>query len=294
MDSKHEFETELKSLKEQILRLQSENQELSSHLFRVNEKLRDSEQLKGHFISNITNEIVNPFASILAVAENLKKLNSDEIKMIHHMADLIFEEAFHLDFQLKNIFAVALIEAGREKITYSPVDLNDFGAHISGYFQNLLLKKNISLSIQIKNNDIESKSVVSIIDREKTDLILKNLVSNSIKFSPAGSTINLTFSLENGFLLIDVSDQGKGINEMDRQIVFDRFKQLDEKINSINTGHGLGLSIVQAYTDMLGGQVSLSNNPEGGIRVRISLPEGSDADNLDNLEDFLLDTEVSY
>lgn len=294
MDSKHEYETEIKSLKEQIIRLQSENQELCSNLFRVNEKLRDSEQLKGHFISNITNEIVNPFASILAVAENLKKMNSGEIKMIHHMADLIFEEAFHLDFQLKNIFAVALFEAGKEKITYSPVDLTDFGARISGYFQNLLVKKNISLSIQIKSNSVESRSVVSVIDREKTDLILKNLVSNSIKFSPAGSIINLIFSLEDGFLLIDVSDQGKGIDATDRQIVFDRFKQLDEKINSINTGHGLGLSIVQAYTDMLGGQISLSDNSEGGIRVRISLPEGSDADNLDDLEDFLLDTEVSY
>lgn len=294
MDSKREFETEIKSLREQLLRLQSENQELSSNLFRVNEKLRDSERLKGHFISNITNEIVNPFASILAVAENLKKLNSGEIKMIHHMADLIFEEAFHLDFQLKNIFVVALIEAGKEKITCSPVDLNDFGAHISGYFQNLLVKKNICLSIQIKSNGVESKSVVSVIDREKTDLILKNLISNSIKFSPAGSTINLVFSLEGGFLLIDVSDQGKGIEAADQLIVFDRFKQLDEKINSINTGHGLGLSIVQAYTEMLDGQVNLSNNPEGGIRVRISLPERTDADHLDNLDDFLLDAEVSY
>lgn len=294
MDSKLEFHNELKSLKEQVLQLQRENEELSSKLFRVNEKLRDSEQLKSHFISNITNEIVNPFASILALAENLKAMNPGEQKTIHHMADLIFEEAFHLDFQLKNIFAVALIEAGKEKITCSVVELADFGAHISDYFQIHLLKKNINLSIQFKNNGIESRSVVSVIDREKTDLILKNLISNSIKFSPAGSTINLIFSLEDGLLLIDVSDQGKGIDAEDRQIVFDRFKQLDEKINSINTGHGLGLSIVQAYTEMLDGQVSLSNNPDGGIRVRISLPERSEADSLDSLEDFLLDTEVSY
>jgi signal transduction histidine kinase len=294
MDSKHEFENEIKSLREQIVQLQTENKELSSNLFRVNEKLRDSEQLKGHFISNITNEIVNPFASILAVAENLKKLNSIDLKMVHHLADLIYEDAFHLDFQLKNIFAVALIEAGKEKINYSKVNLNDFGAHLSEYFHNLLGKKNISLSVQIKNNGIANGSVISIIDREKTDLILKNLISNSIKFSPDGSVINLVISLEGGHLLIEVSDHGKGIATTDQQIVFDRFKQLDEKINSINTGHGLGLSIVQAYTEMLDGQISLSNNPDGGIRFRISLPERSDADNLDNLEDFLLDTEVSF
>lgn len=294
MDSKHEFETELESLREQVLQLQRENKELSSNLFRVNEKLRESEQLKGHFISNITNEIINPFASILAVAENLKKMNSGEILRIHHMADLIFDEAFHLDFQLKNIFAAALIEAGKEKVAYSLVDLNDFGKHLSDYFQNLLAKKNISLSVQIKSKDPANRSAVLAIDREKTDLILKNLISNSIKFSPSGSTINLIFSFTDGSMLMEVSDQGKGIDTLDQQIVFDRFKQLDEKINSINTGHGLGLSIVQAYTEMLGGQVILTNKPEGGIRVRVSLPERYDMDNLDNLEDFLLGTEVSY
>lgn len=294
MDSKYEFETELKNFSEQISQLQRENEELRNNLFRVNEKLRDSEQLKGHFISNITNEIVNPFASILALAENLKKLNAGEMDLAHHMADLIFEEAFHLDFQLKNIFAVAQIEAGKEKLNYSSVNLHELGNQIVSYFQNLLTKKNVALNIQVTSDSIENITPVSVIDREKTELILKNLISNSIKFSPANSKINLDFSLENGILSIEVSDRGKGIDTTDRQIVFDRFKQLDEKINSINTGHGLGLSIVQAYAEMLEGQADILNNPEGGIRVKVSFPDMSGAESLDDLKDFLLDAEASF
>ena len=92
--------------------LRKENDELLRSIQKVNEKLQDSERFKGHFISNITNEIVNPFSSVLALAENIRHLNESEIGVAHRLADLIYEEAFHLDFQLKNIFAAAMIEAG--------------------------------------------------------------------------------------------------------------------------------------------------------------------------------------
>ena len=131
-------------------------------------------------------------------------------------------------------------------------------------------------------------------DWEKLDLILKNLISNSIKYSPEDSDISLTFVLRKENLLIEVSDHGKGINQEDRKVVFDRFKQLDEKINSINTGHGLGLSIVQTYTEMLGGEVSLKDNSEGGICVIVSIPESEDNNEWDDLEDFLLASEASF
>ena len=93
---------------------------------------------------------------------------------------------------------------------------------------------------------------------------------------------------------MEVSDHGKGIHEEDRKIIFDRFKQLDERINSINTGHGLGLSIVQAYTEMLGGKVSLNDNNNGGLRIMVSIPESTDTDNWDDMDDFLFDSEGSF
>jgi signal transduction histidine kinase len=294
MDSVHHLENELNNCRAKIAQLQKENEEFSNELIAVNGKLRDSEQLKGHFISNITNEIINPFTSILALAENLKKLKTAEMNKVYHMADLIFEEAFELDFQLKNIFAVALIEAGKEKVSYSHVDFKDIGENLSGYFKNLLSKKNISLVIRHECDGVADKPFSALVDREKTDLILKNLVSNSIKYSPVNSIINILFSLESGILNIEVTDHGKGIDAAERQVVFDRFKQLDEKINSINTGHGLGLSIVLAYTEMLEGKIDLENSQEGGMKIKICLPERPEVNNLIDLDDFLFDTETIF
>jgi len=292
--SRTELENELDNYRKQLSLLQRENEELVRSLHTVNEKLCDSERLKGHFISNITNEIINPFASILALSDNIQHLKEGEISSAHRMADLIFEEAFHLDFQLQNIFAAAQIEAGKDELKIASFNLKDFSHYLHKYFSDQLQKKKIQLSVSFTNESESEEPFRFTSDREKVDLMLKNLISNSIKFSYNDSTIDVEYIYGNGVLSIEVSDYGKGIHSEDRKVIFDRFKQLDEKINSINTGHGLGLSIVLAYADMLGGKVSLNDNFNGGTRITISIPESTEPDEWDDLEGFLLDSVTRY
>ena len=292
--SNNELQNELKICKEQILQLNLENEELSKSLFKLNEKFRDSEQMKGHFISNIRNEIVNPFASILALAKNLKQLKEGEILQVHRMAELIFIEAFHLDFQLRNIFAAAMIESGKESINNSSINFHEICEQLVHFFNDLLKKKNIQLIISFKNFILPGEPILFISDKDKIVLILRNLISNSIKFSPDYSVIELSISRNNEQLSIEVSDHGIGINETDRKIIFDRFKRLDEKINSINMGHGLGLSIVQSYVEMLGGQVSIDENSGGGLKITVSISESIESDKWEELEDFIFDAEAGF
>jgi signal transduction histidine kinase len=210
------------------------------------------------------------------------------------MAELIFSEAFHLDFQLKNIFAAALIEAGKvdlKRTSFSPEIICE---ELVRYFDGSLSKNQIRLSIGFTNLQSPDSPILFVSDKEKIDLILKNLISNSIKYSPEHSVIDLKILLNKGRLSIEVTDRGKGIITSDRKVIFDRFKQLDEKINSINTGHGLGLSIVQSFAEMLGGKVSLDENYHEGLRIIVSIPENDEVDNWDDLEDFIFDSEASF
>lgn len=292
--SKTELENELENYRKQVSLIQRENEELVRSLHTVNEKLCDSERLKGHFISNITNEIINPFASILALADNIQHLKEGEISSAHRMADMIFEEAFHLDFQFQNIFAAALIEAGKDELKIEFFSLKDLCVYHREYFSDQLKNKKIQLLVSFIS-ELETEDTFKFTsDREKLDLILKNLISNSIKFSFEDSSIDVKFLYDNRVLSIEVTDYGKGIHPEDRKVIFDRFKQLDEKINSINTGHGLGLSVVLAYVDLLGGKVSLSDNFVGGTRFTITIPESDQSDEWDDLEGFLLDSVTSY
>jgi signal transduction histidine kinase len=294
MNINNELQNELEICRKQISQLKMENEDLIESLFKVNEKLRDSEQLKGHFISNITNEIVNPFSSVLALAQNIIQLKDGDILQAHRMAELIFMEAFHLDFQLKNIFAAALIEAGKETVKRTHFDIPEICKQLELYFDSLLKKKNIRLFIKFQNFMSQDEPISFKTDKDKVDLILKNLISNSIKFSPDHSIIELWITRNKEQLSVEVSDHGKGINENDCKIIFDRFKQIDERINSINTGHGLGLSIVQSYAEMLGGQVILDENSDGGLRIKVSIPERDETENWDELEDFIFDAEAGF
>jgi len=288
MNIEKAHDSELDKIKMQVAEFQKEIDSLQNELYSVNEKLRESEQLKGHFISNVSNEIVNPFSSIIALSQGIKQLNADEIQKIHQMAGLIYDEAFHLDFQLKNIFAAGLIEAGKEEVQVSAVDLGEMLQQINLYFAPFLRKKQIHFLVN-------GESALSFkTDKEKLEMVIKNLISNSVKFSPENSEIEVRFSLSDSILKLEVSDQGKGIHTEDRMTIFDRFKQLDEKINSINTGHGLGLSIVKSYVEMLGGEIKIVDKDGKGITVSVMLPEAGGEENWDDLDGFILDSEASY
>ncbi|HRW63836.1 MAG TPA: hypothetical protein P5132_10120, partial [Bacteroidales bacterium] len=91
---------ELKKRFELNKRALEEVQELNEELKKANNKLEESEALKSHFISNITNEIINPFASILALSKNILSVEKENWKKVISMVSLIYSEAFNLDFQL--------------------------------------------------------------------------------------------------------------------------------------------------------------------------------------------------
>ena len=97
--------------KQNIIALK-EHKSLNDELRIVNKKLEESESLKSHFISNITNEIINPFTSILGLSKAILSVDKENWKKVVSMVALIHSEAFTLDFQFRNIFVAAKIEAG--------------------------------------------------------------------------------------------------------------------------------------------------------------------------------------
>jgi len=97
--------------------------EFTEELKLVNKNLEESKALKSHFISNITNEIINPFTSILRLSRSIISLKKENMKKIISMVSFIHYEAFNLDFQLRNILLVAKIEAGNIYSEILNVDL---------------------------------------------------------------------------------------------------------------------------------------------------------------------------
>ena len=274
--------------------LKARNEILTAKLVKVNERLKESEAFKSHFLSNVTNEIVNPFSSVMVLSENIQKLQENEMPRIHKMAGLIYDEAFQLDFQLKNIFAAAMIEAGLDDVVSVETDLEATVNQTIRFFDRELTKKELRISFDIAEGVDRDKIKSFHVDVDKLELVIKNLLSNAVKYSPHGAEIILKLEMVDENVKLTVRDFGKGIPKHDFFLIFDRFKQLDSRINSINTGHGLGLSIVNAYVLSFGGQVELGTPKDVGLEISILFPELESSDDWENLEDFFLGSDEKF
>lgn len=272
--SDKELIEELKQRFEQNDSALKELTQITEQLKVVNKKLSESEALKSHFLSNITNEIVNPFASILGLSRNILAVEECNCTKVKKMAGLIFNEAFDLDFQLKNIFSAAKIEAGEFLPEISSVDIRELISTEIDNFKFKLDEKHISLDIKFSvNNNEVIDNIIFKTDSEKVSLIITNLLDNSIKYSNAGGKIEIKINVTDNILQLSVKDYGIGINKEDLQIIFDRFKRVDSSINSINRGHGLGLSIVKAIIDLFEGNIEVSSIKNKNSLFIVELPE---------------------
>ena len=184
---------------------------LTHELQEVNSKLTESESLKSHFISNISNELVNPFTSIICLAKSIMTVPEGHWEKVKAMASLLHSEAFSLDFQLKNIFEAAAIEAGEISPQYVKVDIEQLLIQLVEYFSHEAEKK----QIQILVDDKLPKDPLFMFstDPEKLFLVLSNLLDNAIKNSNSGANVEIKIWATETELNISVKDHGVGISE---------------------------------------------------------------------------------
>lgn len=239
----------------------------------ANENLAESEALKSHFISNITNEIVNPFASILGLSNNIIASGENDIVKIRNMAELIHSEAFELDFQLKNIFTAARIEAGEADPDFIKTDINQLIASVIAAYKYKAEQKQLKVNFNFNFDENLAEGSYFRTDPEKLKLVVSNLLSNSIKYSNAANRIDVKGWTEDTHLKLSVKDYGIGIDQKNLQIIFNRFKRIDTSINSLNPGHGLGLSVIKALLDILNGEIDIKSKRSVGSVFTISIPE---------------------
>ncbi|CAK0770910.1 Response regulator receiver sensor signal transduction histidine kinase [Gammaproteobacteria bacterium] len=238
---------------------------LNRKLIEINEKLRRSELLKSRFLSSMHKEIDYPLGSIIAMANQLstEELLQGQVKQL---ANRVQAEAFDLDFQIRNIFLAAELEAGDAQFTITLVDVRSI---LQDAIQ-ILSRPNQNHATVYMEGDHEASFFET--DAEKLKHIIVNLLSNAIKFSPAASQIRVCFRITAENFTLEVEDEGPGIPEEHREIIFERFRQLETITTHSHRGHGLGLAVVKATLDLLGGNIQLNPGLSGGSCFTVIIP----------------------
>jgi len=249
----------------------------------MNEKLRQAEALKSDFLSNIRHEINNPLTVVLGMSRQLcsKTLDLQTSAMI---GEMIHQEAFELDFQLKNIFMAAEIEAGECLLGISSTDIKNLICNIMDSFKNKAAAKKVTVTIECAYEKPEEQLFFTT-DPEKFSCILANLLSNAIEYSREEGHVHITVRKKNNELVLTVRDEGSGISEEDRNKIFDRFTQLETGGKKHHKGHGLGLSITRALVEMLDGNIRIESMPGHGCTFIVSIRALSDPEMTEDISE---------
>ena len=246
----------------------SELQIVSQELEILNRKLQASEAMKGHFLSNIRNEINNPLTSISGLARHLMTGRCAP-EQVSEIAGMIYSEAFDLDFQLRNIFVAAELEAGEAQPEFCNVEMESLLKNTVELLTRHLAVKQINV---IESVTSSTSPPLFVSDARMLQVMLSNLLTNAIKFSPVGGTVRVEMQISPTGLQLSVADHGSGIDPVDQKKIFDRFVQMESGTTRTHRGHGLGLSITRALVELLGGRVTVVSARGAGAKFNLDIP----------------------
>jgi two-component system sensor histidine kinase BaeS len=162
---------------------------------------------------------------------------------------------------------LTLAESRQLTFEKQSVDLNELARRVISIFQAQADESQIQLSMQSNSNDVKA-----LLDPERTEQVIGNLVNNALRYISSGGRMWIETCRENDKVSISVGDNGPGIPEEDLPFVFNRFWRGDRSRSRASGGIGLGLAIARQLVEAQGGSISARNLPGGGLQVRCEFP----------------------
>ncbi len=256
-----------KSIVEMQTRYETEKKEQET------ERLRELEQVKSRFFSQITHEFRTPLTLILGPVQQIlqhPKIQSDS--ELQNRLSLVKRNGQRLSNLVNQLLDLSKLESGKMSIENKQGDLIPFVENIVANFQSLAQQQNIRFQF-----DTSIPQLAVQFDGDKLEKILNNLLSNAFKFTPSNGRITLQLQTQNKTethtdLQITLKDTGKGIEAKHLAHVFDRFYQADNSNIREVEGSGVGLSLVKELIELQGGKIEVTSEINIGTTFTFHLP----------------------
>lgn len=229
-------------------------------------QLEDVNREKEGLIGVVAHDLKSPLSKTLALANMV--IDQGGLSDAQNGAmSMILRTNASANELIRDLLDLNSIELGEEQELDEPVDLEAFFADLKGSFEGEALRKSLRVTWPENVSGVRLHTNVNSLTR-----IIDNLVSNAIKFSPAGKGISISCDNENGQLHISVQDEGPGISAEDQQKMFKRFQRLSARPTGGETSTGLGLAITKTLVEKMGGKIVLKSQVGQGAKFTVSLP----------------------
>ncbi|MBD8521688.1 sensor histidine kinase [Lysinibacillus fusiformis] len=226
--------------------------------------LQQLEQMRKEFVSNVSHEVQSPLTSISGYALALKQVDlKDEEK--NRYLDIIMAEAQRMSKMSDSLLKLSLLESKAPPMQLVSLSLDEQIRRVIVAIQPQWMAKNIHFNLQLQ-------SIYIMADYDQLNQVWTNLLTNSIKFSKDGDTINISMSQEAHHVLVRITDTGIGISQEDQKRVFERFFKADRSHSRKYEGSGMGLAIVKQIVSLHKGDVWVESELGQGTTFIISLP----------------------
>jgi Na+/proline symporter/nitrogen-specific signal transduction histidine kinase len=252
-------------------RLEQKSKELeraTEELRTANERLQELDRLKDDFVSTVSHELRTPLTSIRTFSQILRDNPGLDPAERARQLGIVIKESERLTRLINQILDVSKLESGNVEWHPGPVDMKEIVEDTVAAMSELFKERSIELRTRVPDR---VPAVTADLDRIVQ--VMLNLLSNAVKFCDAGhGRVEIALSQGEGFVRVDVSDNGPGIAAAEQQAIFDKFRQAGDPLMGKPQGFGLGLHICKRIVERLGGRIWVVSGRSEGTRFSFTLP----------------------
>ena len=235
-------------------------------------EIKDYQEIKNEFFANLSHELRTPTNIIYSSIQLLNsRLEIDDresfINFYNKYSGVLKQNCFRILRLINNMIDISKVEAGYIDLELKNYDIISFIEDITISFIPYVESKNINIVFDTEFEELEVQ-----FDEEKLERVLLNLLSNAIKYTDKNGNILVKVTVENEWVKIIVKDDGIGIPKEMREVIFNRFVQVNKSLNRLKEGSGIGLALVKSIIELHNGKVYIANNDDKGSEFVVLLP----------------------
>jgi signal transduction histidine kinase len=237
---------------------------LSDHFNHMADELERSDRQRRNLMADIAHELRTPITILRGRLEGI--LDGVYPAEEAHIAPAL-EETYLLERLVEDLRLLALTEANQLRFEVKPVGLTELVETTLGLFSAQASEENVRFHF-----DAEPDLPEVMLDPQRFQQVIGNLIDNALRYTPEGSSINLSIHRKDNTVELTISDEGTGIPEDELAHVFDRFWRGEKSRARSTGGAGLGLSIARQLVEAQGGRIRAQNRSPRGFEIQITLP----------------------